>query len=163
MKREPHEIEIRVLSSNEWPIFRDLRLAALAEAPDAFGTRLAEWQGPRDTAARWTQRLADVPFNAVAYLAASPVGIASGTTADANDGIELISMWVAPAARGKGAGEALIAAVVGWARAQGAAHVWLSVREENERAAALYERCGFADEGSIDQPGPPERRMALKL
>lgn len=163
MKQDRRSIEIRVLSPDEWPIFRELRLAALEEAPYAFSTRLAEWQGDFDTEARWKRRLTDVPFNAVAYLDGSPAGIASGTMAGEDGGIELISMWVTPAARGKGAGEALIAAVTGWARAQRAAHVWLYVREANERATALYARCGFADEGLVDQPGPPERRMVRRM
>jgi ribosomal protein S18 acetylase RimI-like enzyme len=100
-----------------------------------------------------------VPFNVVAYFDGLPAGIASGTKPDERHGIELISMWVAPAARGEGAGEALIAAVADWARTQNAATVELSVREDNQRAIALYARCGFVDEGRVAQAVPPERRM----
>ena len=37
-------IEVRVLTPASWQIWRELRLAALAGAPDAFGSRLADWQ-----------------------------------------------------------------------------------------------------------------------
>jgi GNAT superfamily N-acetyltransferase len=37
-------IELRVLTPDDWPVWRELRLAALAEAPYAFGSRLADWR-----------------------------------------------------------------------------------------------------------------------
>jgi RimJ/RimL family protein N-acetyltransferase len=152
-------VAIRPISPDEWPLFRELRLAALEEAPYAFETALADWQGANDTEQRWRRRLTGVPFNAIAYLDDAPGGMASGTEPSANGEVELISMWVAPGARGKGVGEALIAAVVRWARAQSAARVSLDVWEFNERAIALYKRCGFVDDGRNQQLGPPERRM----
>ncbi len=156
-------VVLRVLSADEWQLFRDLRLAALEEAPYAFVTMLAEWQGERDTERRWRQRLTDVPFNVIACLDGTPCGMASGTEPNADGEIELISMWVAPRARGKGAGEALIDAVIRWARTQRVERVSLDVWEDNERAIALYERCGFVDRGRNEQPGPPERRMVRIL
>ena len=58
--------------------------------------------------------------------------------------MQLVSMYVRPCARGRGVGEALVAAVMGWARDQDAAEVHLWVTETNAPARALYERCGFA-------------------
>jgi len=88
-------------------------LNALAEAPGAFGSKLADWQGQGE--ARWRARLSTVPLNVVAYFAAIPAGMVSATATDQDGTIELISMWVAPFARGKGASDALIAAVIDWA------------------------------------------------
>ena len=39
-------LELRTLESDDWPIWRELRLAALAEAPYVFGSTLAEWKEP---------------------------------------------------------------------------------------------------------------------
>jgi GNAT superfamily N-acetyltransferase len=52
-------------------------------------------------------------------------------------------MFVRPQARGRGVGEAIIDAVVGWAIQKGATTVHLWVTETNSRARMLYERCGF--------------------
>ena len=57
--------------------------------------------------------------------------------------VELISMFVRPQARGHGVGEAMIDAVIGWARARDATSVHLWVTETNKHALRLYERCGF--------------------
>jgi GNAT superfamily N-acetyltransferase len=61
--------------------------------------------------------------------------------------VDLISMWVRPQARGYGVGEALIAAVLDWARARQARSVHLWVTETNKPACRLYERCGFSPTG----------------
>jgi ribosomal protein S18 acetylase RimI-like enzyme len=63
-------------------------------------------------------------------------------------------MWVAPEARGRGVGDALIAAVEQWARRSGAGTLLLSVAAGNAAAAALYRRNGFRDrEGTQDADG----------
>ena len=62
-------------------------------------------------------------------------------------------MFVRPRARGRGVGEALIAAVLDWARARNATSVHLWVTETNKPARLLYERCGFSPTGER-QPLP---------
>lgn len=129
------EVHVRVISADEWRLFRNLRQEALREAPHAFGSTLADWQGSGDTEQRWRRRLTEVPFNAIAYLDGTPVGIVSGTEPNVNGEVELISMWVDPSARGKGIGESAI---------------------------RLYERCGFSDRGRIGSD-PPERKMVRAI
>lgn len=158
----PGAITLDVLSGDDWRLWRELRQQALGEAPYAFSSTLADWQGPRDLESRWRRRLTDVPFNVAARLGGAPAGMASGVAPDARGTVELISMWVAPFARGRGVGAALIDAVVGWARQQNAAHVGLSVRQRNAHAIALYARAGFVDAGAVDDTCPEalrERRM----
>lgn len=123
-------------------MWRGLRLRALSDAPYAFGSTLAFWQGS-DFESRWRSRLADVSLNVVAVVDGSPVGQVSGTALDPEGRVELISMWVDPAVRGAGVGEALVTEVVDWARAIGAAAVVLSVRKLNVPAINLYRRVGF--------------------
>ncbi len=144
-------LELRTLKSDDWPIWRELRLAALAEAPDAFGSTLAQWQGAGDREERWRARL-EIPgaLDVVAVLDGHPVGMASGVPTEEDASTELISMWVSPEARGRGVGDLLIGAVEGWAVERCAKTLRLSVMPDNGKASALYERHGFADTG---EPG----------
>ena len=150
-------IELRLLTPDDWPVWRSLRLSALAESPEAFGSRLAEWLGDGDREDRWRARLSILGSrNVVARLGGDPVGMASGVPfsvgPDApprrkSGDIEIISMWVAPSARGRGVADMLIEDLLAWAANVGSPAVRLSVRESNASAIALYRRHGFEATG----------------
>ncbi len=152
------DVEILRLGPEEWEIFRDLRLRALREAPYAFGSRYDDWVQAAES--RWRDRLAKVPLNLVARRDGEHLGMTSGVL-DGDDGAELISMWVDPAARGSGVPAALGAAVVDWASTAGRT-TYLMVRSDNTRAIAAYVRAGFVDLGvppDRDPDEPPENKM----
>ncbi|MCF3102210.1 GNAT family N-acetyltransferase [Streptomyces roseoverticillatus] len=152
-------INIRTLSPDDWPLWRELRLAALAEAPYAFGSRLADWQGDGDREERWRARLA-LPgsFNLIAERGAKPVGMVSGIPGPNAGTVELISLWVAANARGRGVGECLVQAVEQWATGMGTERLHLAVMPGNEHAFALYRRLGLRDTGPHGDPLPDGRR-----
>lgn len=154
----PANLELRALHADGGELWRQLRLRALADAPDAFADTAAEWHPRGDAERRWRSRLDDVPFNVVAVRDGAPVGQVSATVLDEHGRSELTSMWVDPAARGCGVGEALVAAVVDWARRTGGSAVVLSVQRSNAPAVRLYARCGFTP---IDEsaPGSCDLRM----
>jgi ribosomal protein S18 acetylase RimI-like enzyme len=89
----------------------------------------------------------------------------ASATSPVDDEVEIISMWVAPEARGRAVGAALIEAVVVWALEQHVLRVALDVRETNVRAINLYKRLGFVDVGLSPGSGRdvPERRMVRLL
>lgn len=152
-------IEVLVLTPGDWQLWRELRLAALAEAPAAFCSTLAEWSGSGDTEQRWRDRLTEVALNLALTVDGEPLGMVSATAPGPAGEVELISLWVAPAGRGRGVGDEAIRQVVAWTYDQhpGRALV-LSVKDDNQRARALYRRHGFVDVGpSPDDPA--ERRM----
>lgn len=158
---QPSGFALHHLTEEDWTVWRDVRLRALADAPDAFGSTLGYWQGDGDREERWRNRLADVPFNVVAIVGDSLIGQVSGTSVDPHAMVELISMWVDPTARGTGVGEALVAEVVEWARASDAVALVLSVKKTNPHAASLYHRMGFVP---TDEPADEgEARMRLTL
>ncbi|MFE7559325.1 GNAT family N-acetyltransferase [Kitasatospora sp. NPDC057500] len=142
-------IELRELTSDDWPLWRELRLAALAEAPYAFGSALADWQGEGDREERWRSRL-EIPgaLDLVAFVDGEPAAMATGVPADGY--VELISMWVGPPARGRGVGARLIDAIERWAAGQGFPALRLAVMPHNAHAIALYGRAGYTDTG---EPG----------
>ena len=133
---------VRATVLDDWQAMRDIRLEGLRDAPDAFGSTYA-----RDAAfgpAEWHRRATrDGSFFAFIPELAEPAGLAGGYEEEAPGVVELISMFVRPQARGHGVGEALVDAVVAWAKDKGAASVHLWVTESNKPAIRLYERCGF--------------------
>lgn len=141
-------IELRTLTPDDWATWRELRLAALAEAPYAFGSRLADWQGEGDTEDRWRAHLC-IPhsYHVAAVRDGEPVGGAGGIPTRVPDEVELVSMWVSPQARGADVGNRLVRAVERWARHGGARMLRLAVAEGNASALALYRRHGFAATG----------------
>src|SRR5579863_10285894 len=155
------EIHLRTIGIEDWQLWRKLRLEALAEAPYAFASKLADWQGEGDTESRWRGRLTDVPLNIIAEWRGTAVGMISATAPSPQGSVELLSMWVAPPARRRGIGDALVDAVLAWAHKRKAATVVLAVFEGNEPATVLYGRQGFKDVGAIgDGTGvATERRM----
>ncbi len=149
-------VHLKVLTPNDWRLWRRVRLAALQEAPTAFGSVLADWQGDGDREERWRHRLTTVSFNVIADADGDPAGMVSGGWIDQD--VELMSLWVAPFARGQGVGDRLVETVVQWARNQHAPRVILSVKDHNAFAIRLYRRQGFREVGPSPQsePGSPE-------
>lgn len=153
-------LKLRELGSDDWRDFRELRLQALAEAPYAFGSTLANWRDAGEE--RWRGRLIAVPYNLIAELSDRPAGMASGSI-EGDEPPELISMWVAPFARGRGVGGALIDAIAHWASAVRPGELRLQVVDGNEHAIRLYQRHGFVDRGVVAGTDPVERLMSRPI
>ncbi len=143
-------VAIARLTPAAWREYRAIRLAALAEAPGAFGSTLAEERRLR--AATWRARLAR-RAQFVARHGGEPVGTAGGLV---EDGAELVSLWVHPSWRGRGVGDLLVRAVLDWAREQGHREVRLWVSAGNAPAEHLYARHGFTRTGACQPVTPAE-------
>jgi GNAT superfamily N-acetyltransferase len=150
---------VRETVDRDWRALRDIRLEALRDAPTAFATTYEEEAARGEE--HWHRRIAR-GGTFLAYVpevsATEPAGLTGGYLIEPGT-VELISMYVRSRARGRGVGEALVAAVIGWAGARNAASVQLWVTETNSPARALYERCGFALTGER-QPLPSDPGIA---
>jgi GNAT superfamily N-acetyltransferase len=126
-------------------ILREVRLQALSDEPDAFGSTYerevarttADWQG-------WMSP-------GVAFILCEPAGargMVSGLRDEADlEVVHLMAMWVHPMIRGSGGADELVEAVIAWAQSQGAKRVQLKVIQGNDRARGFYERMGFRATG----------------
>ena len=158
---EKKAIELMLLSPDKWRLWRELRLDALRKAPYAFGSKLADWEGHGDTEARWRARLSAVALNVIATLDAKAVGMVSATMPDDTQTSELLSIWVEPAARGRGVANALMTAACAWVTMQGANRMKLAVFKENLRAVAFYQRHGFVAAADGDDSGPDTAEVGM--
>lgn len=144
-------MEVRRIRADEWEELRDLRLRALADAPDSFGaTYEAESADPDDEWRDWAATGADggTCFVAIALDGERWIGMAMGAPHFDHPGdAGLFAMWVDPADRGQGIGRWLANDVVSWADASGFPVIHLRVTTTNEAARRLYEACGFVDTG----------------
>ena len=146
------EISVRRVGPADWQVVRDLRLRALRDAPAAFESRYEDEHGrPEAQWREWLDRPTGV--SVVASLDGEAAGLAGGYVEDAGHA-ELVSMWVAPQARGHGVGAALVDEVIRWAAEQAVHEVRLWVTRGNDGAERLYTRLGFVRTGQV-QPLPP--------
>ena len=137
-------VMVRAAAMEDWRVLRDIRLDALRDAPNAFGSTYAEQAASVE--GDWRRRISR-GGTFFAYIpevnGTEPAGLVGGFQEEPGT-VELVSLWVRPQARGLGVGEALVAAVIDWARARNATSVHLWLTETNQHARMLYQRCGFS-------------------
>lgn len=150
---------VRRIAAGEAGLLRDIRLRALRDAPMAFGSTY-EREAAFDES-EWQRRVAEnaAGERSVAFVVEPRDGLAVGVVD--GDVAHLYAMWVAPEARGSGAGRALVDAIVAWAQQRGPTRIETSVAEGNAAAAALYERAGFADTGRREPLGHSDGIVAI--
>ena len=91
------------------------------------------------------------------------VGTVGAGASDVTGTAALTALWVAPAARGRGVGEALVNVVLEWANHAGYEHLVLWVVEGNAAAESLYRRTGFQRTGSVQLVRPEDPRMEYEM
>ncbi len=143
---------IRVLEESDGESYRTLRLRALREEPEAFGSSYEEqadlplaWfvERIRETASR----VALGAFDGDALIGTVIFTRETGLK-DRHKGV-ITGMYVAPEGRGRGVGRALLLSAVERARAQpGVEQIHLSVVTGNVAARALYAAVGFVVYGT---------------
>lgn len=146
------------LGGDDWQVWRDIRLKSLADSPAAFGTALEDERAIGEDGWREMIRTAAI---FIATAEDHVVGVVAGLYRDSAPDRGLGAMWVTPRWRGKGVADLLVAAVVAWGRAEGAARVGLWVPGDNARARRFYQRQGFRLTGRRRPfPGDPGRQIS---
>jgi GNAT superfamily N-acetyltransferase len=142
---------VRPIGAEEWRAWRELRLRALAESPDAFRSTLGEVSSrPDDHWMEEVRRTAGHPDGElwIAELDGVPAGQAFSRM-DGNS-VHIGAMWVAPEARGRGIGRALLEATEDWGRKRGSTRALLSVTAGNSPAEQLYRASGYERTGGVE-------------
>jgi RimJ/RimL family protein N-acetyltransferase len=141
---------VRRLGADDWALLRHVRLTALADAPEAFYSTLA--QEEHRTEAQWRTSAQQLSWFAALDADSAPAGLVAVVHGGPPPGdAMLISMWTAPAHRGSGLATELVAAALTAAAEAGERRLTLWVRTDNARAIRAYERWGF-----VAQDPPPD-------
>lgn len=161
-------VEVRELRDGEGLVWRDLRLEALAESPDAFGsTYEASVQRPEGDWEAMVNATAQNPFatSLVAVIDGVPVAMAFCRIDEQDPSVAgLYSMWVMPSWRRRGVARQIVEFALSWMRSRQARIVELAVTEGNEPAIALYTSAGFVDTGRRQpvRPGSTLREIVMR-
>lgn len=158
---------VRRLAEDEWISYREVRLRALADAPDAFGSTLARERDRSDS--EWRERVShgarsDLDLPLVLVEEDRFVGLAWGKILPEEPGTaHVFQMWVAPEHRRRGHARALLERIVSWAGEAGAERVVLSVTVGATAAERLYRGTGFEPVGPAEPLRPGSRLRAQAM
>lgn len=164
-------VTVRRIQPDEGEALRRVRLAALSDSPEAFGSTYSremlltgdEWADRARRSASGSERALFFALDRESIVGLAGGYRPDGTAAD----VELISMWTDPSARRSGVGRRLVDAVIEWSRSVGAERVDLWVTKGNDPAEDLYRAMGFVETGDYQPlPSDPcrdELRMSLAV
>ena len=160
------ETRIVRFEPSDWEVYRNLRLAALRESPEAFGSTLEAEESQPD--GHWVSRLSgahpEMDFPLAAWIGDEPVGLAwARIEPESEVAGRIYQMWVSPKARGQGVAGALMRALVGWFEAAGVSVVELNVTRGNSPATKLYERYGFQPVGEPEPLRPGSELLVDRM
>jgi len=150
--------KVRRLGPEDWQLYRRVRLAALKEAPYAFGSTYQRELELDD--ASWRRRVTDrVRF--VVEVDGIVAGTVSGGDGEEHGSSAMTAMWVDPKFRRAGAGDLLVKTIMDWARAEGYSRMFLWVTAVNPNAERLYARNGFERTGASQDVRPRELEVEM--
>lgn len=142
-------LTIRLCGPNDWRDLRTIRLEALSDTPEAYGSTYEE--SMRWSDAQW-KNAASTRLYYLADRDRRVVGMVSGGLNDAHPGTRwLYGMYVTPSERGSGTATLLVQSIADWAKSQGVEEIYLHVGSSVPRARAFYEKVGFRPTGEAFQ------------
>jgi ribosomal protein S18 acetylase RimI-like enzyme len=156
-------VEVRQAGAADWALLRELRLRALADAPDAFASTLdQEAVFPEEVWRQWAEG-GPASANFIAREGGAGIGMAAiFAEPSVPRRMHLVAMWIDPGHRRRGVARALIEQALRWADQRQAREVVLWVADHNTAARFLYERVGFRPTGER-QPLPSNPALTESL
>ncbi|HEX5630845.1 MAG TPA: GNAT family N-acetyltransferase [Acidimicrobiia bacterium] len=157
-------MEIRPVRPEEWVELSQLRLRALAAAPDAFSATLADAASLDEQ--EWRRRAIATPQQVTLVAVEGAhllVGMCAVIREPGNPAAQLVAMWVEPDHRSRGVGAALVESAAAWTRDSGADLLRLWVNEDNAPAIRLYGEHGFNPTGERERLRPRSKAMMIAM
>ena len=157
-------LTVRRIGLNEGTLYREIRLASLADSPEAFSTTLASandrsldsWCDQADSATVGSDRAIFL-----AFIDDRPVGIAGLYRDPEDQGLgEVVQVWVALGHRGSSVAGEMLGSLLSWARDSGYERLSAWVNGENQRAARFFGKHGFEMTGRTEPFRPGSDRSA---
>lgn len=135
------EIDVRVLTPEDWQEYREVRLAALKDSPEAFVATYADEEGQPEQYWRRCMAQAD---RLLASRDRSALGVVSvRPRPEPEHAADLCDLWVTPTARTTGVAWSLTQAAAAQAVKNGCTQLYYWVSTENGRAIAFASNVGF--------------------
>jgi GNAT superfamily N-acetyltransferase len=154
---EMADTTVRVLDEAEWSLYRDVRLRALEESPDAFTSTLAE-EAPQDEQF-WRDRM-NRAHRLLAERKKLPVGVISVGPYDRDpEAGEVFGLYVVPEARGAGVSWRLVEAAAALATSNGYRQLYYWVGTDNGRAVGFANNFGFRTTGARRPARPADVQL----
>ena len=142
------DVELVPIDERAAQQLKEIRLEALGDSPDAYGSTLRDELRIRD---REWERMAREGNYVLAFQGSRPVAMASGGRHEAYRECRwLYALYVTPELRGTGVAANLVRHVARWARGQGVETLGLHVTETMGRARAFYRSMGFEEDGGSE-------------
>lgn len=138
-------LTVRTLGEDEWQTYRDVRLSALNESPEAFAATLSNEKDVDES--EWRSRMTRSRRLLAENSDGDAVGVVS-LRSDSREEIdqpfgELFGLWVAPSERGQGVAVTLLEALLEQARKEDLGAVLYWVGTDNARGVAFASGHGF--------------------
>ena len=144
------DVAIITIPTSRWPEYRALRLEALSDSPQAFGSSFSGESAQPDS--HWINRLEEAAAGRSVSLFAerdgSLVGMIGAFYEAGPEVATVVAVYVQPQVRGRGVGKLLVGAMVDRLREMPGTHkAKLMVNVEQASALALYRGAGFVEVG----------------
>ncbi|HKP84564.1 MAG TPA: GNAT family N-acetyltransferase [Blastocatellia bacterium] len=139
---------IERMQSTDWQQVRSIYVEGIATGDATFETDAPDWQTFNKSHFPFGRLVARQGDSVLGWAALSPV-----SNRCVYGGVAEISVYVASAARGKGAGRALVMKVIEDSERNGIWTLQAGIMAENAPSIALHRRCGFREVGRRERIG----------
>ena len=139
-------INVRKIKTNEFELYKSLRIRALTDAPYAFGgTRDEAINKPigwyKKETLRWSKSEKSTIF--IAFSDEIAIGLVGAFFENKTGRAFICSMWVDPEFRKSGVGNSIVKKSSYWLSDRGGSSIFAWVAESNKSAIRFYKSLGF--------------------